>query len=99
MTKENHPEQYAYPNPSREQVEEMALLSAFRRVVDDLFTHKIVAETLADIEDGKVKEPGYLLVTTFSHGVSDHYWALLTMTASIVVLCFMRSVYIFVIHH
>lgn len=69
MTAETRPNQYVYPQPTKEQDEEMSLPAAFHRVVDDLFTHQVVAETLAVIADDAAMER---LVQTWKQSLAHH---------------------------
>lgn len=68
MSVETRPDQLGPPDPAPELVREMALDTALRRLVDDLFTHQAIAERLGSIAADPEVEA---LVNTWKQQLTD----------------------------
>jgi hypothetical protein len=65
----NPEKQYEYPHPPKNAVEEMALGTVLRHLVDELFTYQPVAEKLRGLEAGDALPA---LVETWKQGLTQH---------------------------
>jgi hypothetical protein len=68
MSAEHRPD-HQYPNPSKEDDQEMSLGTALRQMIDDLFTYQTVAEKLHRLNAGDALPA---LVETWKQGLTQH---------------------------